>query len=863
MGSHRRGHPPEAPEAPRRRPSPHVRDWRVGTKLAAALVVPSVAFLVLAGMQTVSVVSGATALNSFAGQVALARPTTALLQELQQERDRTLGELAALGPSATAPQISTRLAEVMPPIYDSVNHRMTEFQKAAQSNSGGSAAWRSALSTANEQLNQLGQLRAGVYNGILRGNTVADTYTRGTNALLGVLEQPSPGEGHEGLNRAVLAYVELAQVKEIDSLLRARLFMVASTGKFSGSDKVDLSDLHSQQLSANAQFRADASEEQVQLYDRTLSVPEVEQAAELEEAASAAEDHLTLDPATWWKLSTVQHSRMRDVEVQLVENAIHRADSASAAQWRQTALVTALVLLVLLAAMAASVAIGRSMARSLNQLRAQALSVAQTQLPQLVERLRRLGPRDTVEEEVETPTVRSADEIGDVAEAFHAVHRSAVHLAAEQATMRRNVNAIFVNLARRSQVLVERQLELLDKLEQTEADAELLGNLFQLDHLAARMRRNDDNLLILAGSEPRRRWAEPVALSTVVVAAVAEIEQYRRVQHDIDGRLYLVGRAISDLAHLLAELLENATQFSPPESSVLVKAGLASVGHSFGGQASGGQSAVIEVVDTGMGMSAQALAEANETLATPPPVDVAAAERMGLVVVSHLATRHGIRVLLEPTPPASLGNGSAGGLTAAVWLPPQLLAPMPEPQELADAPASGVLAQISRLLISGSERAEEVSGVEAPAAQRPRPEPEQSGDMIPTGRLPEGPPEIPVTGGTNEAGLPLRVPMAQLPVDEGTDRTDGLPAGDGREAKTGGKAIAGRPAGYRPVRVTQIELDPEEVGGSLARLYRGVRQAQAEDAVVPVFQTGDGQAAAPAPPGAAVAQEQRYEEERQ
>ena len=209
--------------------------------------------------------------------------------------------------------------------------------------------------------------------------------------------------------------------------------------------------------------------------------------------------------------------------------------------------------------------------------------------------------------------------------------------------MRRNVNAMFVNLARRSQVLVERQLELLDDLEREESDPDQLDNLFKLDHLAARMRRNDDSLLVLAGSEATRRWSDPVALPAVVLAAVAEIEQYPRVRHEAIDPVHVVGHAVADLVHLLAELLENATVFSPPDTSVQVTAR--------GGERQG---AIIEISRRGPGHVAGGPARRPTTLlAAPPAADVAASERMGLFVVSHLAARHGVRVRAARRRPAA------------------------------------------------------------------------------------------------------------------------------------------------------------------------------------------------------------------
>jgi signal transduction histidine kinase len=880
VGSHRRGREPDGPDTRRRSALPHVRDWRVGTKLAAALVVPSVAFLVLAALQTGTVVSRASALDEFAGQIGLARQATALVHELQRERDRTVGELAGI-PATTPPgQATAQLTAVLQPIHGSVDASLTAYRAAARGHADGSAAWRSALSAADQRLDQVRAVRAGVLGGSLRGRSVSDGYTRAVDALLDLLAQPAPGDDQGELAQPVLAYVELARAKEVNSLLRGRLFALANAGRFAGSDKVELSDLRAQQLAALAGFRVAATGEQVDLYQRTLSVPDVQEAGKLEETATAAAagDRVDLDPARWWTLSSAEHDLVRQVETRLVDSAVRRVDSASSAQWWRTVLVAGLVLLVLLAAMAASVAIGRSMARSLRQLRGQALTVAQTQLPQLLERLRQAdGDRPAVPEatghgdplaEIEAPLTRSADEIGDVAEAFRAVHRSAVHLALEQAAMRRNRNAIFVSLARRSQVLVERQLELLDRLERAERDPDQLANLFQLDHLAARMRRNDDNLLVLTGGESRRRWTEPVALSTVVLAAVAEIEQYPRVRQEVDDRLHLVGPAVGDLAHLLAELLENATTFSPPDGPVLVT----------GAPAADGRAAVIEITDTGIGMSPRALAEANDILASPPQVDAAAAERMGLVVVSHLAARQGVRVQLALVSPGS----RAGGLVATVRLPAELLTPAAGPQERVAPATSGMPVTLAPANGSGRHAVDLAARVGSsldpvpwlpPAGSGPRGVPTRAEDVLGAGepapsagtawwsrtpsaaesprlagrRLPEGPPEVPITGGTSESGLPLRVPMAQLP--RATVTGDRSPGGTGDW-----------PGRSRPPTPPPPELDPEAVGGALSRFYSGVRQAQAEDVVVPVYRPGGVRWSAPVIPGGAV--DEQYEEGR-
>jgi signal transduction histidine kinase len=301
------------------------------------------------------------------------------------------------------------------------------------------------------------------------------------------------------------------------------------------------------------------------------------------------------------------------------------------------------------------------MVRPLRRLRAGALEVAGMRLPETVRKMSEEGASTQLD--VEPIDVDSTDEIGEVARAFDQVHREAVRLAANEAALRGNVNAMFVNLSRRSQSLVERQIRLIDDLEQGEQDSERLANLFQMDHLATRMRRNSENLLVLAGHEVSRRWSGPVGLVDVLRAAVSEIEQYERVSLTVQPGIAVRGQAVNDVVHLLAELAENATSFSAAQTPVAVS------GHLLN---SGG--VLLDITDQGVGMGAEEMAHANWRLDNPPVVDVAVSRRMGLFVVARLAARHGIRVRLRPA--------SMGGLTALVWLPDEVVA-----QETTVAPA--------------------------------------------------------------------------------------------------------------------------------------------------------------------------------
>ncbi|HEX6077504.1 MAG TPA: nitrate- and nitrite sensing domain-containing protein [Micromonosporaceae bacterium] len=347
-------------------------------------------------------------------------------------------------------------------------------------------------------------------------------------------------------------------------------------------------------------------------------------------------------PFAWSEAMFTRVALTREVERRLDEELQAHVQALQNALIRQLVAEGLTVLIVLFFAVLIALLIARSMASSLRRLREGALSVAYESLPQSVARLRNpetLGEMtpDQVAASVKDPVqVRGRDEIGQVSQAFNVVHREAVRIAAEQAALRANVATMFINLARRSQVLVDRLIGHLDRLERGEEDPDRLAELFQLDHLATRMRRNDENLLVLAGADSTRVQRDPAPLSDVLRAAQSEVEQYTRIEFGIvDRDVEVAQHAVNDVVHLLAELFDNATSFSPPDTVVVVDARRA------------GDRAILQIEDRGIGISAEQLAELNTRLANPPLVDVAVSRMMGLVVVGRLAARHGIRVELR------------------------------------------------------------------------------------------------------------------------------------------------------------------------------------------------------------------------
>ncbi len=344
---------------------------------------------------------------------------------------------------------------------------------------------------------------------------------------------------------------------------------------------------------------------------------------------------------------------MQSTETLLNDNITNRVGQLHSGAQQAALLAAGITLLVLLLVLFAALIVARSLVRPLRRLRAGALDIASVQLPERVRMLSE-SPESTTSMEVAPIDVVSEDEIGQVARAFDQVHSEAVRLAGEQALLRSSFNAMFVNLSRRSQSLIERLARTIDTLEQSEDDPDRLGSLFAMDHMVTRMRRNSENLLLLAGHENPRKWSEAIPLADVARAATSEIEQYNRVTLNIPPGIAVIGPAVSDVVHLIAELVENATIFSPKDTQVTL---------TMQELTSGG--VLIEILDKGIGVSEARLTDMNFRLDNPPTIDVSVSRHMGLFAVARLAERHRVRVRLRPAAPQ--------GLSALVWLPDSVI----------------------------------------------------------------------------------------------------------------------------------------------------------------------------------------------
>lgn len=333
-----------------------------------------------------------------------------------------------------------------------------------------------------------------------------------------------------------------------------------------------------------------------------------------------------------------------DLARQLARTAESLTSTASNAAGRDSVILLSALIL----AAGGMFVITRQLLGSLRTLRRSALKTADRELPQAVAKVR-AGEGD--EAAVAAVPVDTSEEVGQVARAFDEVNRQALRLAAEQASLHRGYSDSFVGVSRRSQSLLEHQLQLFEGLEQDEEDPDQLARLFQLDHLATRMRRNNENLMVLSGRDLARRFVRPTQVADVLRAAVSEIEQYPRVVVQPPPDLELLGHAASDLVRLLAELLDNAANFSAPETSVTVSSHQAEDG-----------SVIVDVVDEGIGMGDRDIDEANHRLSRVDDNDLAVSRRMGHFVVARLAVRHGISVRLH-------GGSNVEGLRTSVSIP--------------------------------------------------------------------------------------------------------------------------------------------------------------------------------------------------
>ena len=502
-----------------------------------------------------------------------------------------------------------------------------------------------------------------------------DQYTDTVSDLLDINGEIAPRSSNAELLKGVAASVALARAKDFADSQRSLLQNVYAADRFGENEFGKLAAVVAAEELYTAQFDANATEAQHEFLEETVAGPEVEQVATFVDKAlgSANATKLGVDPQRWFDAMSVKLDRMRTVEERLSADVIATSTAVKQGADRRAWLYSLLLAAALVLAVALALITARSLIRPLRRLETAAEETATKRLPGVVQRLQDGEQVDLAAESAPPIEVRSRDEIGHLAEAFNSVHRVAVRVAGREAALRRSVGDMFLNLARRSQSLIERQLEVIDELEGSGTEAEVRAGLGELDHLATRMRRNAENLIILSGSEPARRWRGPIDLTEVVRASVGEVKEHTRVELLPLDQVQLAGHAGADVMHLLAELIENAVTFSAPGTKALVAGQPLPAGY------------LLEIEDQGLGMSDEQLVKVNERLARPPDVDFALAKMLGFFVVTQLASKHGIKVQLR--------HSWYGGITALVLLPRQLLTNQAVPATPGDG--DGVAARIA------------------------------------------------------------------------------------------------------------------------------------------------------------------------
>jgi signal transduction histidine kinase len=441
---------------------------------------------------------------------------------------------------------------------------------------------------------------------------------------------------------------------------------------------------------------------------------------------------------------------------------------------------------------------GNRISRELTSLRAAARTLARERLPSVVSRLRAGEDVDVGTEAPELDLGTRTREVTDTAEAFSVVQRTAVEAAVDQARLRKGVSLVFRSLARRNQSLLQRQLRMLDEMEQGTDDPDALDRLFRLDHLTTRMRRQAEGLIILSGAVPGRVWREPVPVIEVMRAAVGEIEDYTRVDLIASSPDFMQGTAVADITHMLAELIENAVLCSPPGTRVRVQGGRVAAGY------------VLEVEDRGLGIPPDTMAVLNQRLAQPPEFDLVDNDRLGLFVVSRLAARHGVKV--------SLRESSYGGTSAIILLPPSLVV---AEEDLSFSPGG-----IGR---TAGRAGEAVAGWRRSGPER------ALGRALP-GPAPESWDETPPSGPAAQSPRPIR--MAGSP--DGRESEAG-PGGLPRRQAGASLAPQLREAGRDTPEESSVARSPERARDLMSSIQRGLRNSRANAPGGVVGQeTGDG-----------------------
>jgi hypothetical protein len=692
------------------------KNMKVGTKLLAVALAPLIVLTLLAGLGIRERLADADNAQVVETQARLDAANDILVHELQRERVLSAWLMSAAAEGSDSSQLAGIRTQV-----DEQRERTDEALAVAGpligDTGGGDDAMTASMVATSGRLDDLAVVRQSVDANQVDAAVALDIYSQTITLILDLNEQISDVTKDPTLAVPLQDSVTLGRLAEAESELSGLLTSVLVQGEFNAGQEEQAAELVADAELQESQLRQSSDAETKTLVRNKQARSNISDAATMQEqilVGASSDTPLGLPATDWVDASIRRINAYGDIQGEVVGKVIAETDAQAAEAEQAVRLYLLGALAALLVAVLLAVVVGRATTGPLRKLTEAADRLSTERLPRLVEQLKAPGGGDeAVHMELEPIDISSTDEIGQLADAFNKMQVVTAEVAEEQSVLlRKGIGDIFVNLARRNQTLLDRQIEFIDSLEANEEDPDQLEHLFKLDHLATRMRRNAESLLVLAGAEPPRRRARPVALADVVRVAVGEVEDFTRISLLALDEVTVGGNVAVDLAHLLSELMENATHFSPPDTRVEV------VGHR-----TRDAGYIISVSDQGIGMTGEQVAEANELMASPPLVGLALSRSLGFIVIGRLAGRFGVSVRLTASP--------SGGVTALVGLPPDLVAePTPVTAEApaAEAPAASTppgaplpSRAAAEPMVSGAglPMREPVGGFDAPAGSPP------------------------------------------------------------------------------------------------------------------------------------------------
>jgi signal transduction histidine kinase len=831
-----------------------LRNLNVRTKLMLVIAVPLIAMAGFAGVGAGERLADADRAGTVTSLARVVRAQVDLSHQLETERLWTGVVQFTDGELGRAQLIEQRAR--------------TDAALAQYLATPGPSSMAASMSATNDRIADLSSIRADVDNERVAPDVASDRYDRMITALSGLTKAIGPAGEDVEFVRQIEVITALGKLKADLNSLNIGVARAIIGESATPSERTAVQFLDEQFTTSEELFDQIAPIQLRDDYANLRTTPDVR------ENAQYLRDYrqllaVSIEPAALVNSAVLRLEALHQLEQSVATTILDSASETESTAQREARTFMVIAASAVVIAIGLAMLLARSVVGPLRRLTRSAYELSEERLPQLVDQLTK-PDSDAAQFTLDPIEVRSHDEIGQLARAFNNLQDVTSNVASQQSQLlRKGIGDIFVNLARRNQSLLDRQIEFIDQLEANEDNPDQLENLFKLDHLATRMRRNAESLLVLAGAEPPRRRGRPVDMADVVRVAIGEVEHFSRITLLALDEATVAGNVAVDLAHLLSELMENATQFSPPDTSVEIVGHLTREG-----------TYVLSVSDQGIGMSAEQMNEANRVMANPPVLGLALSRSLGFTVIGRLAQRFGITVRMMSSPaggasalvtvPATLvqaGDQSAArpdGSVAPVWPDDSTtapsMAPWNAPTPTIDLSPNPVASTVDALPLYAPMAKPTPPTTPAPLA--PLAKPVDPPAATPTAPAPSAsPPSAPLVPPTPTAPAPSASPPSAppLPIRGRPDEALGAPAMPLREAaardaaparlpQRGAPADASSPAELeglarrspKPVSqtapangstpgVSSTSRTPEEVRQMLSRYRSGLRRGQSSD----------------------------------